>query len=1661
MKSYFNVPHHINTNNRHLGIEKNVRKNKYEPRAKKKHRVARLRFLNDKRNYEIFQMSLDAMRQYIDVVNQHYYNLKILEEERIQNMEIEKLKIKQEAEIQKQRDIENFEKTISMMQEQLSLIPKYQQYIKNIIIENKIIEEEEKRINEIIKQERNDDIVKSFRNYFDEIKTKKEDNIKLLDNLRRQRNRETLYKSYIASKNKQFKRYDNIYCKAVDINNRIINDKLKMQNLLDKWGNNINEYNDYIHNQSNIISNFQKEQEFLDHEKKINHFKNEFSTLNNEVIEIIKNIDKNNIFIDEINDESIEDIPEIEDIQINETYINHFNSALKQMELLQKTRIDKINQLKLIEEEQRAMIAREEQEKKYKFEKNINDYRNFIKESRKHRKKLIEQEQNYIKKQEEISKQKEQNRLENKAIKLKNDINKFNQSIQLYNQKRDDFIKMKAQEKLRKQKENEKLLLERDIKNKRDQQLTRQLEHLQVIDDTVQNIYIKQIEEIEENYKNYQEEILRLEEEKEREQLIEQEKLQILINKHNLQKENFITLEKEYNDILIKNQLKLEEEEFIKQKEKEREETIINSFNDEIIKIKTINLIKAKQELEKREEEIKQQELLEYENKLILDNNIKYYSNLIVENKKSHELFEKHMKEYKEKELAKLEEIKALEKYEYNREVVLHSIDYILDNVDIEIETIEYNKTISRFDSEINQFHNNVELCKEELERLKQKQQEEIEYEKLQIELYEEEMLRYKENQEKLLISQMNDMILQFKINTKEHIEYIEKQKRDAELAEIKKKEEEEENIRIIKQEQQSQLNKSISYYKIKLNEYDKNISDYKNTILEIEKKIEMEKRKYEAEKKLEEERIIKLQEDEEKQVLDNFKKSVKKYRDNINILEKQKLKDEEAAIKEKKRIEEESILKQRKIHNDYINHYTQSIKNTREAYNNFIKNKELARIQYDKEQKIILENIENKKKTKFNKLTNEYKSNLLAMKDKKEYFEKLRLDKENAIREKEHEKQIFIDNLKEEKRVKMIKLIDDYKSKLDDIQLRKDSIKEQKIEKERLLKEYEKQQNELLLQQEKIQLDIFNNLLASFNDEIIKIEEQHQQNIAEQQLAKEEYEKQQKELILQQEKDRAYAFNNLVISFNKDIVDMENLYKDIKTQEEIKQKNFELEKERDTQKKVKEQQQLLNNLEDKYRKSLNNISVTMKEYKTQLNKYNDEQANILKEEEFKKEEERLIKQKLYHDSIEEYENTIAEYNEMIRIKKDNIAQDKLKQEIEHQKIIEDTEKEKVRLQKIVVENYEKQINKFYDNQNKLMNELYEKLKKEKEYEHKKRMLKLEERLDDKINSMENEDNIIQKIDNTINYIKDLNDNKENVDFINKLKHQYDNSYINPDNEKFIDNKDILSVGENTLTFDNFSLYNRFTFNVVPKIIYQTWPTKNLTNNMAWVVNRLRSTHSDFKYHLFDDNDCRDFIKEHFGMETLWAFDRLIPGAFKADLWRYCAMYITGGIYLDIKMCPVNGFRFDYLLKNDWYCADIARGNGFAGIWQGILVSRPRNPIFKYLIDEVIKNVKAEYYGDDPLDITGPKMMKRILNIMRIKVNDSLQIKKYLNKKASTLTKREYKVGICIDNIECLLEYDEYRKECLRTGIHYNEAWKNNQVYNKSILLENYVSETV
>jgi mannosyltransferase OCH1-like enzyme len=164
--------------------------------------------------------------------------------------------------------------------------------------------------------------------------------------------------------------------------------------------------------------------------------------------------------------------------------------------------------------------------------------------------------------------------------------------------------------------------------------------------------------------------------------------------------------------------------------------------------------------------------------------------------------------------------------------------------------------------------------------------------------------------------------------------------------------------------------------------------------------------------------------------------------------------------------------------------------------------------------------------------------------------------------------------------------------------------------------------------------------------------------------------------------------------------------------------------------------------------------------------------------------------------------------------------------------------------------------------------------------------------------------------------------------------------------------------------------------NVIPLNIFQTWHTKNLPPLMKHNVDYIQKLNPAFTYRLFDDNDCYNFIKEHFPSDVLEAFNKLIPGAYKADLWRYCVLYKLGGIYLDIKYRPVKGFKFINLTEKEHWVLD----TDGSGIYNALIVCKPGNQILLRAINQIVQNVKTKYYGGSCLDPTGPKLLSRYFN---------------------------------------------------------------------------------
>ena len=223
---------------------------------------------------------------------------------------------------------------------------------------------------------------------------------------------------------------------------------------------------------------------------------------------------------------------------------------------------------------------------------------------------------------------------------------------------------------------------------------------------------------------------------------------------------------------------------------------------------------------------------------------------------------------------------------------------------------------------------------------------------------------------------------------------------------------------------------------------------------------------------------------------------------------------------------------------------------------------------------------------------------------------------------------------------------------------------------------------------------------------------------------------------------------------------------------------------------------------------------------------------------------------------------------------------------------------------------------------------------------------------------------------------------------------------------------------------------------VIPLKIYQTWFTKDLPEKMRERVETLKKQNPKFEHFLYDDNDCREFIKNHYNNDVLNAYDSLIPGAYKADLWRLCVLFINGGIYLDIKLNCTNGFKLIELTENEHYVVDRVPN----GIFNSLMVCKKGNAYLLKCIQQIVQNVKSRFYGKSPLHPTGPVLLGLVALRNNYKINTDMI---------------HYKDGgfiIYKNRFVISTEYPEYNTE--RTNTYksikterYDSLWNKRQIY--------------
>jgi hypothetical protein len=161
---------------------------------------------------------------------------------------------------------------------------------------------------------------------------------------------------------------------------------------------------------------------------------------------------------------------------------------------------------------------------------------------------------------------------------------------------------------------------------------------------------------------------------------------------------------------------------------------------------------------------------------------------------------------------------------------------------------------------------------------------------------------------------------------------------------------------------------------------------------------------------------------------------------------------------------------------------------------------------------------------------------------------------------------------------------------------------------------------------------------------------------------------------------------------------------------------------------------------------------------------------------------------------------------------------------------------------------------------------------------------------------------------------------------------------------------------------------------IVPKIYYSVG--RDATEGYQQLATS--AMNPEFVRHHFADLEAMDFVREKCGSDAAEAYACLVAPAFRADLFRFCALYADGGVYLDVDIFPLVPLEELY---SPCSIATVGYDYPQDGVRPGkqmkILAAAPGAPIFKCALAQIIEHVRERFYPDFQLELTGPAMLHR------------------------------------------------------------------------------------
>ena len=209
-------------------------------------------------------------------------------------------------------------------------------------------------------------------------------------------------------------------------------------------------------------------------------------------------------------------------------------------------------------------------------------------------------------------------------------------------------------------------------------------------------------------------------------------------------------------------------------------------------------------------------------------------------------------------------------------------------------------------------------------------------------------------------------------------------------------------------------------------------------------------------------------------------------------------------------------------------------------------------------------------------------------------------------------------------------------------------------------------------------------------------------------------------------------------------------------------------------------------------------------------------------------------------------------------------------------------------------------------------------------------------------------------------------------------------------------------------------------------------------------------------YTLWTEDLIIAMMKENFEPKVLDAYLSIKPLAFKADLARYCIVYVYGGWYFDILLSIQDTSILKHL--EDTYDAILFRDIPFTD--RSISIANtlfwfksPGHAILKNVIDRVVNNILNKNYGSHAHSVTGPiafgvEVSKYQIDNpdYTIAVGDSLMIDNRPSHGFNIIELRDTRIFSSRRGMH--EEYPELLPSGYESGSRYFELWRRRQIFN-------------